>query len=207
VEGVIVVLFALSLAGVCVGVSVVDGGSVPVAADCVDGVLVSVAVLLVVLAGDDIVGVVVAGVGEVVLGVGEVLLGVGEDVLGVGVAATAMHCQTVGLGLTLAARAPDHVADVASACGAMEAVTTRPAAVVSKMPPALRLMAAGRTRAKHMSALPVLVPRRLPPGLSHPRPAPNSRLMILAHQVAGARSPAKVRDGFPEKFTIGIPRS
>jgi hypothetical protein len=162
--GVVVVLFALltlSLAGVCVGVSVVDGGSVPVAGDCVDGVLLSVALLVVVLpAGDDMVGVVVAGLGVEDEGAGDVVLGVGEELLGVGVAVTAMHCQTVGFGLVLAATTPDPVTDVASACGATAAVTTKPAAVVSKMPPALRLMAAGRTRAKHMSALPVLVPRR-----------------------------------------------
>jgi hypothetical protein len=139
----------LPLAGLSVGVTVVDGGSVPVAGDCADGVTAAELVPAVLL--DD-----GAGVGLVVEG------------LGVGVTASASHCQIVGLGLTLPLTVPEPPGDVdASVCGAMAAVTTNPAAVTSKMLPALRPMPAGRTRAKHMWALPVLLVPRLP-GLSPP---------------------------------------
>jgi hypothetical protein len=56
-----------------------------------------------------------------------------------------------GAEFTLPETTPDPLpGGEARACCAMAAVTTNPAAVVSKTPPALRPIDAGRTRAKHM---------------------------------------------------------
>jgi hypothetical protein len=117
-------------------VSVGDGGSVAVAGDCADGA--ALVVLLVVLVDGD-------GVGDVPVELEE-LLGVG-----VGLVLSVSHCQIVGLEFTFPVTTPDPpLGDAARVCGAKAAVTTNPAAVVSKTLPALRPIDAGRTRAKHM---------------------------------------------------------
>jgi hypothetical protein len=115
------------------GVLVVE--DVPVVGDCADEVVP--VVLLGALVDGDGVGVPV----EL-----EELLGVG-----VGLAVSASHCQIVGLEFAFPVTTPDPPPkDAARVCGAMAAVTNNPAAVVSKTPPALRPIDAGRTRAKHM---------------------------------------------------------
>jgi hypothetical protein len=142
---VVVVLVPVLVAGVAAGVCavdcVVDGGIVAVAGDCVDGVAVALPEVLVdalldalldeLLAADDE-GVVAEGVGVVVAG-------------GLSVS----HCQIVGLELTLPETTPPPGVE-ARACGAMMAATTSPVAVLSKKPRAMRPIADGRTRAKHM---------------------------------------------------------
>lgn len=126
------------LAGFPGEVSVVDGESVAVVGDCADGVVL--VVLLVVLLDALVDG---DGGGDVPVELEE-LLGVG-----VGLALSVSHCQIVGLEFTVpVTTAP--LGDAARVCGAMAAVMTNPAAVVSKTPPALRPIDAGRTRAKHM---------------------------------------------------------
>ena len=74
---------------------------------------------------------------------------VGEDG-GVELVLTVSHCQIVGVEFTLPETTPDPLGGAAREYGAMAAVTTNPAAVVSKTPPALRPIDDGRTRAKHM---------------------------------------------------------
>ena len=124
-----VALLPVLLAAVSVG----DGGSVAVAAP-----VVLLVVLLDVLVDGD-------GVGDVPVELEE-LLGVG-----VGLVLSVSHCQIVGLEFTFPVTTPDPpLGDAARVCGAKAAVTTNPAAVVSKTLPALRPIDAGRTRAKHM---------------------------------------------------------
>jgi hypothetical protein len=134
-----------------VGASEVDAGGVAVAVDCAGGEAVSA--LLVApdpVVGDGLVeplGVLVGGgvVGGGVVGGG--VVGGGVDVE---VDLSASHCQIVGAEFTLPETTPADPGGEARACCAMAAVTTNPAAVVSKTPPALRPIDAGRTRAKHM---------------------------------------------------------
>jgi hypothetical protein len=135
-----------------VGASVVDAGDVGVAVDC----------------GDDVVACALLGASPVDTDpefVGDGLaepLGVldGGGVVGGGVVGggvdvevelSVSHCQIDGAEFTLPETTPEPLpGGEARACCAMAAVTTNPAAVVSKTPPALRPIAAGRTRAKHM---------------------------------------------------------
>jgi hypothetical protein len=118
-------------------VSVVAGGGVTGADDCAGGVVLGV------LLGELVDG---DGVGDVPVELEE-LLGVGGGLLVLSVS----HCQIVGLEVTFPVTTPDPtLGDAARACGATEAATANPAAAVSKTPPAMRPIATGRTRAKHM---------------------------------------------------------
>ena len=139
-----------------VGVSVVGAGSVAVAGDCAGDVAAELAAAW--LLGDADADVVVGDVDVDVVdgdGLGD-LLGVVGGVVGgldggVEVTLSLSHCQIVGAEFTLPETTPDPPpGDEARVCGAMATVTTNPAAVVSKTPPALRPIDAGRTRAKHM---------------------------------------------------------
>ena len=74
----------------------------------------------------------------------------GEDV-GEELTVTVSHCEVGSVEVAaLETRLGPTPGIEAKLCGAMAAVTTNPAAVVSKTPPALRPIDAGRTRAKHM---------------------------------------------------------
>jgi hypothetical protein len=148
--------------GAFVGASVVGAGDVAVAVDCGDDEVASpllgaspvdtdpeivgdgLAEPLGVLDGGGVVGGGVVGGGVVGGGV----VGGGVDVE---VDLSVSHCQIDGAEFTLPETTPDPLpGGEARACCAMAAVTTNPAAVVSKTPPALRPIDAGRTRAKHM---------------------------------------------------------
>jgi hypothetical protein len=131
-----------------VGASVVGAGDVGVAVDCGDDVAASALLGASPVDTDDpeIVG---DGLAEP-LGVldGGGVVGGGVDVE---VELSVSHCQIDGAEFTLPETTPEPLpGGEARACCAMAAVTTNPAAVVSKTPPALRPIAAGRTRAKHM---------------------------------------------------------
>lgn len=137
-----------------VGASEVDAGGVPVAVDCAVDEAASALLDAPLVAPDPVVGdglveplgVLVGGgvVGGAV--VGGAVVGGGVDVE---VDLSASHRQIVGAEFTLPETTPDPGGE-ARVCCAMAAVTTNPAAVVSKTPPALRPIDAGRTRAKHM---------------------------------------------------------
>jgi hypothetical protein len=113
------------------------------------------------------VGVVVNVLGDVVIAVEEpgdvdgcVLLVAGV-LLGVDEACSGSHFLTVGVGLTvpvtvppgelaLSARGAPPAATEARLCGAIAALTISAPVVESKIPPAMRPVDTGRTRAKHM---------------------------------------------------------
>jgi hypothetical protein len=158
------------LCGVWDGAVAEDAGTVPelVAAGVVE-----------VVAGVDVDGAGVVEVGVVEVGVGEpppefppvgvvlpdelLLLGAGllldelplveglgdGDVVGGGVGGTltGWHCQTSG---ELVAMLPASLTVAARLCGAPAALAARAAVTVRNVPPVMRPIAAGRTRAKHM---------------------------------------------------------
>jgi len=146
------------LSSLSVGVSEVDAGGVPAVGvgvgDATDEVaddeaaeLEAAPLLDVPLVDADAVG---DGL-EVLLGGGVVGGGVVGGGVDVEVALTASHCQIVGVEFTLPVTTPDPPPGAeAQVCGAKPTVTTNPAAVVSKTPPAVRPIDVGRTRAKHM---------------------------------------------------------
>lgn len=139
--GEVVVLAELLLGGVLDGVS---GG-----VDC-DSVLEldelggGVVPLLGVVAG----GVVVVAGGVVGGGV------VGGGVVGGGVVDTgtwtSWHCQITGELVTVPPTPPPGVIVAAMPAGAKAALAAKPAVAVKSVPPAMRPIATGRTRAKHM---------------------------------------------------------
>lgn len=128
-------------AGVSVGLTGGDGGSVAVVADdagavgdgACDGVLVGVA-------DED------AGADVPVLD-GEVVLGVG---VGVGGTCTCWHCQTTGELVTVPPTPPGLPTVAARLRGATATLAAKPAVAVRSVPPVMRPIATGRTRAKHM---------------------------------------------------------
>jgi hypothetical protein len=134
------------------GASVVGAGDVGVGVDCGDDVVAS-ALLDVSLedADPEFVGDGLAEPLGVLDGGGVVdggFVGGGVDVE---VELSVSHCQIGGAEFTLPETTPEPLpGGEARACCAMAAVTMNPAAVVSKTPPALRPIDAGRTRAKHM---------------------------------------------------------
>jgi hypothetical protein len=98
------------------------------------------------LPGAGVVGGVVVGVVGGVVG-GVVVGGVG---VGVGGTFTGWHCQTTGELVTEPPTPPASMAVAARLCGAAAALAARPAVRVRNVPPVMRPIAAGRTRAKHM---------------------------------------------------------
>jgi hypothetical protein len=95
------------------------------------------------------VGVVGEGAEEPVL---EEVPELGGGVVGGGVAGTftGWHCQTTGELVTEPPTPPASIAVAARLCGAPAALAARPAVTVRNVPPVMRPIAAGRTRAKHM---------------------------------------------------------
>jgi hypothetical protein len=130
-----------------VGASVVGAGDVGVAVDCGDDVAASALLGASPLDTDPE----IVGDGLALDGGGVVDGGVVGGGVDVEVELSVSHCQIDGAEFTLPETTPEPLpGGEARACCAMAAVTTNPAAVVSKTPPALRPIAAGRTRAKHM---------------------------------------------------------
>jgi hypothetical protein len=132
-------------AGVGLGVGVSVSVGVEVADDCPDvpdgleGVLLGDPDVAVDVGLEEPVGV------EVDVGEDEGV-DVGEDVT-----VTVSHCEVGGVAFAPPETTLDPTPGIAAMlCGAMVAVTANPAAVMSKTPPALRPIDAGRTRAKHM---------------------------------------------------------
>jgi hypothetical protein len=124
-----------------------DGGWVWVAdavwvADEAGGVVVSVAGGVVVFVAGGVVVLVAGGV-VITLGVGVVVVGVGVGTW------IAWHCQMTGELVTVPPTPPPGVV-AAMLSGANAALATKPAAAVKSVPPAMRPIATGRTRAKHM---------------------------------------------------------
>ncbi len=132
------------VAGVSVELAGEDGGSVATVADdagvvagALDagmvgdgdgGVLVPVPVPVLVLVPDD-----------------EVLVGVV-----VGGTCTCWHCQTTGELVTVPPTPPGLPTVAARLCGAAATLAAKPAVAVRRVPPVMRPIATGRTRAKHM---------------------------------------------------------
>jgi hypothetical protein len=134
-----------------VGASVVDAGDVGVAVDCGDDVVASALLGALLDIDPEIVGDGLAEPLGVLVGGGVVCGGVVGGGVDGEVELSVSHCQIDGAEFTLPETTPDPLpGGEARACCAMAAVTTNPAAVVSKTPPALRPIDAGRTRAKHM---------------------------------------------------------
>jgi hypothetical protein len=79
---------------------------------------------------------------------------VGGGVVGGGVvdagACTSWHCQIGGELVTVAPTLPADVIVAAMPAGANAALAAKPPAAVKSVPPAMRPIATGRTRAKHM---------------------------------------------------------
>jgi len=128
-----------------------DGGSVASVADdagVVAGALV-VEALVVGAAEDgacDGVGVAGVSVGLVGGGGGGVLDG-GGVVVG---SCTCWHCQTTGELVTVPPMPPRLPTVAARLCGAASTLAAKPAVAVRRVPPVMRPIATGRTRAKHM---------------------------------------------------------
>lgn len=160
------------MAGVCVVLSDVDGvpdPEVPVVPEA-GGVVVSAELLGGVLdveaGGDDdwvcvpvpdglgggVVPLLLGGVDEG--GVDEGGGVVGGGVVGGGVVdagtCTSWHCQITGELVTVPAAPLPGVVVAAMPAGANAALAAKPAAAVKSVPPAMRPIATGRTRAKHM---------------------------------------------------------
>lgn len=148
-----VVLVVVLLVLVAVDVAGLDeaGALVDVLVDVLAGDVLEVDVLGDVFVAEDVpvVGGVVALVAGVVVGGGVVGACIGS------------HCETVGVELTvpvtvlpgeleLSARGALTAATEARLCGASAVLTTSAPVVDSKIPPAMRPIDTGRTRAKHM---------------------------------------------------------
>jgi len=140
------------VAGVCVELAGEDGGSVASVADDA-GVVAGALDAGVVVDGD---GVLVGGADEdgggfggVVVPDDEVLVGVGVGV-GVGGTCTGWHCQTTGELVTVPPTPTELPTVAARLCGAAATLAAKPAVAVRRVPPVMRPIATGRTRAKHM---------------------------------------------------------
>lgn len=99
----------------------------------------------VVLLAGVVVGVVGEGVGVVVVGVG-VVVGGGVDAG----TCTSWHCQITGELVTDPPTPPPGAIVAAMPAGANAALAAKPAVAVKSVPPAMKPIATGRTRAKHM---------------------------------------------------------
>lgn len=146
--GEVVVLAELLLGGVLDGVSGgVDCDSV-LELDELGVVVPLLGVVVVVVVAGGVVGGGVVGGGVVGGGV------VGGGVVGGGVVDagtwTSWHCQITGELVTVPPTPPTGVIVAAMPAGANAALAAKPAAAVKSVPPAMRPIATGRTRAKHM---------------------------------------------------------
>jgi len=140
------------VAGVSWGEAGGDAGSVPVSVDAevaseagweVAGAWADVvAAVAGVVAGAGVVGAVVVGAVVGVVGVG-VGVGVGDGCSG-------WQLEMVGLDVTVPVMVPGVLPLAARLSGAMKPLAASPAVVASMMPPAMRPIETGRTRAKHM---------------------------------------------------------